>query len=38
MLRPKTTSFQQWAEALAGHAGSTALASEAAYWLPGGRI
>ncbi len=36
VLPPKTTSFRQWAEALARHAGSAALASEAAFWLASG--
>ena len=37
-LPPKTTSFREWAERLAAHAGSDAVRGEAAYWraaLPG---
>ncbi len=32
-LPPKTTSFKQWAERLAAHAGSPAIREESDYWL-----
>ncbi|MEW5931880.1 MAG: condensation domain-containing protein, partial [Gemmatimonadota bacterium] len=37
-LPAKTTSWKAWAEALAGHAGSGALAEEAAFWAEQARV
>ncbi len=37
-LPPKTTSFQEWARRLAGHAGSEALARELDHWSETARV